>query len=215
MVIAVLCGLVAPPALADFSGNTRFAGSLQWEDGLFATASWADSATRIQWWVSENLDGTYHYKYQFNVDAKEFSHFIFEISDDFPKDGDFLNLITSDLSDPEVASYSVGGSNPGMPASMWGVKFDTDRDDTEWTIEFDVTRSPMWGNVYAKDGRDGGTEVYLYNQGFLGVGSIDRYAEFAPGAYIAVPNHFVPVPGAVLLGMLGLGYAGMKLRKHA
>jgi len=25
----------------------------------------------------------------------------------------------------------------------------------------------------------------------------------------------VPVPGAVLLGMLGLSFAGMKLRKHA
>lgn len=98
---------------------------------------------------------------------------------------------------------------------MYGIKFDTLMNSTFWTIEFDVTRSPMWGNIYAKDGKDGGEQVYFYNTDFLSVGTIlDRHALESPGAFIAVPNHFVPVPGAVLLGFLGLGYAGMRLRRE-
>jgi hypothetical protein len=36
-----------------------------------------------------------------------------------------------------------------------------------------------------------------------------------PGDWIRVVTHATPVPGAFLLGMLGLSVAGVKLRKHA
>ena len=44
------------------------------------------------------------------------------------------------------------------------------------------------------------------------------YSHYLDGgdAYIAVPDTaYVPVPGAVILGLLGLGAAGIKLRKFA
>ncbi len=212
--IGIACACLAAPALADLYGGS-LSGS-----GITGTGAWATNA-EITWKVTQNTDGTWHYNYVFSAPAKEFSHFIFEISNDFPISGDFLNLSTQGLEDPKIGWWSAGDgqSNPGMPAPMFGVKFDTmdEWDFTFWTIDFDITRSPMWGNVYAKDGKmPGGTpEVYLYNTDFLKVGEIlDRYALESPGAFIAVPNHFVPVPGAVLLGFLGLGYAGMRLRRE-
>ena len=60
----------------------------------------------------------------------------------------------------------------------------------------------MEGDFYTK----GGPDTYAYNSGF---GTLD-------GANIPVPNsHYVPVPGAVLLGLLGLGAAGIKLRRFS
>jgi len=200
----VACGCLTVPAIADL-----YSGSLTAGAGLTGTGPWADSAA-VTWTVTQNLDGTWHYKYEISAEAKNFSHFIFEISNDFPNVGDLLNLDTGGLTGPVLGTYSSsdGSSNPGMPAPMYGIKFDT---------VAELTRSPMWGNIYAKDGKDGGkdgVEVYFYNTDFLSVGTIlDRHALESPGAFIAVPNHFVPVPGAVLLGFLGLGYAGMKLRR--
>jgi hypothetical protein len=58
----------------------------------------------------------------------------------------------------------------------------------------------MEGDFYTK----GGPDTYAFNSGF---GILD-------GDNILVPNsHYVPVPGAVLLGLLGLGAAGIKLRR--
>lgn len=49
---------------------------------------------------------------------------------------------------------------------------------------------------------------YVVGPGPLAVGNFDR-------AYIETTITLVPVPGAVLLGLLGLSVAGMKLRRRA
>ena len=92
-----------------------------------------------------------------------------------------------------------------MPGEIKGIKFPGS--GTQLVLSFYSDRAPMWGSFYAKDGTDGSNDVYAYNSGFSGVGS----------DFIAVPDTTttVPVPGAVLLGMLGLAVAGSKLRKFA
>jgi hypothetical protein len=73
----------------------------------------------------------------------------------------------------------------------------------------------MWGDFYAVDGKkpakngDPSVIPYAYNKGF----GIDAFID--DGQHIAVPDTVVPVPGAVLLGILGIGVAGIKLRKFA
>ena len=70
--------------------------------------------------------------------------------------------------------------------------------------------APTWGDFYAKDGKDnhGTIDVYAYNTNFGADNNSTLYK-------VAVPDTktVVPVPGAVLLGRLGLSAAGRKLRR--
>lgn len=223
--VACLIGLaiLAPPALAGL--NTLSKGSLTTtnDGGLTGTESWA-TGTTIAWEVEATSGGAYRYTYTFTVQSKALSHIIFEVSKTFTAN-DFLGLILPDDAIWEGPKDFVPNSDPlktngGLPDVMRGVKVEGLAEDLEWTIQFDTMRMPMWGNFYAEDGQDGeGSEknlVYAYNTDFLNVGGVnDRYAEMSPGDFIAVPDTYVPVPGAVLLGLLGLSAAGIRLRKSA
>ena len=153
----------------------------------------------------------FHYKYTFTPqpDAPSWSHFILQVSDDDP-DGlpafdldnpmDFIGTGVFESEDPTL--YGSSPSNPGIPGTIFGIKYDITASGSGNTVEFDSYRLPMWGDFYTK----GGPDPFAYNSGF---GILD-------GANIPVPNsHYVPVPGAFLLGMIGLGAAGVKMRKFA
>jgi len=61
----------------------------------------------------------------------------------------------------------------------------------------------MWGSVEGPTGLGSGDPI----SSWVGAGLGSNYAIILSGAQC------VPVPGAILLGMLGLGVAGFKLRK--
>lgn len=73
----VACGCLTVPAIADL-----YSGSLTAEAGLTGTGPWADSAA-VTWTVTQNLDGTWHYKYEISAEAKNSSHSYLDV-DDFP-----------------------------------------------------------------------------------------------------------------------------------
>jgi len=140
------------------------------------------------------------------------SHFIIQVSDpeqsasggllsfqlEYP---DFFNSNRSPSEPEDPSLYEADSSNPHLAAAIYGIKFQGD--GTSWTLTFESLRNPMEGSFYAVDGKVPGAEVYAYNSGLAG-----------GDAWIPVPNaSYVPVPGAALLGMLGLSYAGVKLRK--
>jgi hypothetical protein len=97
-------------------------------------------------------------------------------------------------------TFGTSSSNPGLPAgaSIFGVKFDSMPDDVT-VISFDSLRAPMWGDLYAKDGKVAGTSIenYAYNQGLA---SHTAYNE--ANFYVAVPDTVgsnVPEPGSWLM----------------
>jgi hypothetical protein len=226
---AVRCFVAAAIVLVGLAGSTCFAdlflgssGDLTWnitEDEIVAGLVWDDVSTKVTWDVDPidiDVDGAtdyYHYAYTFTAPSPgSLSHFILEVSPEF-ETGDFWNL-TSGLGFEGPDGYGPGDpANPGIPGGIWGLKFAdsfTQNPTTgafEWS--FDSTRVPVWGDFYAK----GGSENYAYNSGFM---VADPTTLSGDGMHIAVPDTYkVPVPGAVLLGILGLGVVGLKLRKYA
>ena len=72
----------------------------------------------------------------------------------------------------------------------------------------EVTNGPLYYQAFDVDAT-GLNDYFLH---------VDLYTEYNNAIKFAPPSHdlqHVPVPGAVLLGILGLGVAGVKLRKFA
>ncbi|OHB76349.1 MAG: hypothetical protein A2Z25_21165 [Planctomycetes bacterium RBG_16_55_9] len=197
----LLVGLSVPRCHADL-----YSGSITYGDGLFATEAWADPTTTLSWGVTA-VDSFWHYEYTFTVPKKDLKHAIIEVSDTFEE---------SDLKNPDPATYELdtyhpGKYNPGLPGDIYGLKFEDFEDDTTmWTWSFDSTRAPVWGDFYAKDGKVCKNYVYAYNSGFLVEPDVET-------GHISVPDTttVVPVSPAALLSLIGLSFAGLKLRKLA
>ena len=213
----VLVGFSGTPCVADFipmDPGDVLSDTLTVGDGeIVAGGSWA-SGTELYYEVTRPSDPTapLHYLYTFTASGSpDLSHFILEVS------GAVEGLAAFTLTSPDYLNgpttgetllddYSSGGSNPsGDTWEMFGIKFGDmfGTSGSPWTIEFDSYRLPMKGSFYSK----GGDDSFAYNP---------YLAESPDGAYILVPDtSYVPVPTAVLLGILGLGVVGIKLRKYA
>jgi hypothetical protein len=214
--ITVMCSVVATPAFADL-----FSGSLSYSAGTIVAGpiggSWQNSPLPVITWDVDPVDigapgvDYFHYAYTFTAHEGQgggLSHLILEVSADISLDeiwGLTPGTLTIATDSPKI--YGSSTANPGIPGDIYGIKiqsFTNDGDNT-WAVSFDSTRVPVWGDFYAK----GGSINYAYNVGFL----VEPDVEFG---HIAVPDSTtVPVPGAVILGLLGMGIAGLKLRKYA
>jgi hypothetical protein len=199
----------------DAYGNSLISGTLPSNSlGLTVGGDWTVQTTAFSWDLSRDLIGgvevgPWHYSYTFTADnVPSLSHFVIEVSSDITGGvvGPFTLAPPDYLNGPdaEMKTYtSADSSNPSASGDTWsiyGIKFeDFSASETSWTMTFDSWRNPMWGSFYAKAGSDS----YAYNTGLAG-----------GDAFVAIPDtSYVPVPGAVLLGMLGLGVAGVKLRR--
>jgi hypothetical protein len=196
--------------------TTLYEGSLTWVSPngttIFATGAWADDTTSLSWKISTTSDPEWLlYSYTWTTTAKELSHIILEVSDLADSD-DFKDFDPAlvELSYPKsYSSTGSSGSNPNMPASgIWGIKFDTGYDTTNYSFSFLSNRDAMWGDFYAKDGNDG--PVYAYNAGFGKEWDGNSGWVMVPDTKYYTPPPQVPIPGAVwllgsgLLGLLGL-----------
>ncbi|MDI9432746.1 MAG: hypothetical protein QM570_13605 [Planctomycetota bacterium] len=215
VLLFMIAVFAAAPAWADIPiapGGT-VDGTLTYDDGITATGKWATEGTKLDFSVTRPADGgplTYSYTFwapstQPGVPA--LSHIDIQVSGDtdgglpaFSIDNamDFINSAGYELGKEVYHIDSTSGqiSDTWTDEAIKGIRFDEMFDDSEsWTVEFQSYRLPMWGGFFAKGGQS-----TAYNT-FTGT--------------VAVPNAtYVPVPGAALLGFLGFGWAGLKLRKR-
>lgn len=210
-----------------------YSGSLTSENGLTGTGFWANNA-EITWLVKDvgvtTLNNEqvmlWNYSYTLTVEGKDISHTIIEVSDNFSD----INILGGVSTDPTVhldsfsldnySSTAQGGSNPGMPDSIRGIKVDVSGDTKILTWSFNSNIAPVWGDFYAKDGKTDQKDVYLHNTG-LTSNDTDPTTPVDPFAigYIEVTDHIVvpdsvalleeegpsiPEPGTAILGALGL-----------
>lgn len=229
LLAAVSIFIVSLPfvCVADLIGS----GTLYFSDGgILAGDGWANSGTTFSYHVSQAVPGgPILYSYTFTGINKDLSHLDIGVStayDDLPAFSssnpmDYfggpagLNVLTGNDAtyDPYVdddVTYPVNLERylrfelPKDAGGVWPTWVQTDGDT--WTMSFYSYRLPIETDFYAKDGYDQGTEqwAFAFNSGLI----------LDDGAKILGPDTaYVPVPGAILLGFLGLGYAGMKLRK--
>ncbi len=191
-----------------------YTGSRSSTNGMTGTTPWSSNPGIKVTWNITTSGPTFHYLYNLTVPSKDFSHAIFELSDNItPENIDSLifnmkvNGVSRSVPDPTLfVPGGMGNSNPGLPADIYGIKIELT--GTAVSIAFDSLRAPMWGDFYAKDGKSGNHFVYAYNTGFgtdPGLGTTN----FTP--WIAVPDTKVRVPEPttylLLLTALGFGLA--------
>jgi hypothetical protein len=210
---ALLACLVLLGALSSVSRADTYSGSLSYNAGLYTQGVWNAPGTAIEWCVTDNTT-SWHYKYTLTAAAQNISHLIIEVSPTFTA----ADIKNSTLS-YDLDTYSSANGNPDMPSAMWGLKWNFGT-STTMTVEFDSDRAPVWGDFYSKDGKAPQSDTFnvAYNLGF-GNPDTDPAVAIGNGSvrdHILVPDttSVLPLPGAVILGLLGMGTAGMRLRKR-
>lgn len=177
--------------------------------GMYATGGWGNGDAELSYSVSES-GGIWTYLYQWETESKALSHIIFGVSPTFGQ----WNILPGTTAGWELGTFSSaqGNSNVGIPGSLYGLKFGGTSTEEKFVIVSD--RAPMCGNFYAKDGRDGGQDVYAYNTAFSN-GMLDclSYADY--DGYILVPDTRTRVPEPGTMALLGIGMLGLLYRKKS
>jgi hypothetical protein len=194
--------------------------------GLVATAGWNNSSTFFDWTVTDtgltDANGyiIWQYDYEFKVPRKDISHLILQVSNTASSnDFTFAAYDPSKQTLDTYSSTSQGNSNPGMPDAMYGIKFESGSNGLDYVISFTTWRSPVWGDFYAKDGKDRGVDVYAYNAGFtsgdqdLGKAHFDILVPDTKGTTPDPGPTPVPEPSSLILigsGIIALGLASRR-----
>ena len=213
-------------SIATGAWATSYTGSILSDATLIATDGWAGGGGTLSWTVDNTTNpGYWTYNYTFTVAQKGISHVIIEVSENFGKNDIISASSGIDPDAPKTyfppSPSHPGEDNPGMPGDLYGIKWNTPASlanlSFQWTIVTD--RAPMWGDFYAKDGKDnqGQIDVYAYNINF-GQSTNASIGDGNAGGWALVPDTTViPEPATMLLlgsGLIGLaGFARRRFKK--
>jgi hypothetical protein len=125
------------------------------------SGNWPYSFT-ISWDITYDLNALiWHYEYNLSITKKDIGHFILELTDTTQYD-DITNIfINGNSATVEGPKSWTNAGNQSIPNSFYGIKFDQGGSSVSYS--FDTTLDPVWGNFYAKGGKDHGNFINAYN----------------------------------------------------
>ena len=155
--------------------GTMYSGEITFDSGHLVaptvdsvTNQWGSSGVKLSWEVSDNMDGTWHYKYVFDHSdiSPNTSHMLFDISANV----DDIDLILNASGGTPKLEQGGDSSNPGLPGNFENAFKMDGTTGTTTTVEWDIARLPTWGDFYAKGGSaqgSGNNFGAAWNSGFL------------------------------------------------
>jgi hypothetical protein len=211
---------------------TTYAGSLSnTTGGIVANGNWGygSNVTYLEWqvdkvWYNPINGWAWKYNYHFVHPAGDTSHFLLEVSQNFTLD----DMLAYQGDTPVVAAPQWwnpgdnGNSNPGLPGSIYAIKFQKDPWSSDNTLSFWCRRDPIWGDFYSKDGVAGHHgDNTAWNAGFLADDPSDGPSDGSVNNHLLVPDTDfkdigdVPEPTSLLLISTGLlGMLGLRLKRR-
>jgi hypothetical protein len=205
ILIAVVCASIATPAMADMYGFYCITDK--------ASAVDAAAASQLSVNITQVAADPTKVAFTFKNDVGTPC----SITDIYFYDGVLVNFKSVSIDQSDGVYYPADGeASPGhLPDydPKLGVLYSTDSTKPatgvnvlgEWiTLTYTLQNGVSFDGVL--DGLEDGTIV-------IGV-HVTAFADGGSASFLATPS-VVPIPGAVLLGMLGLGTAGLRLRRTA
>lgn len=241
-VLAILTLLVSASHGAIYTGSLASdygSGNSTGADGLLLGAgAWVNDSgesdwvpAQLEWEVSHTdiLGAPWLYHYKITVYEGALSHLIVEASDLFSYADMFDEMSDPDFEGTEIKTHYPpgegpgGNAQPGMPDSVYGIKFDDFEEPSGGgnvkvvNLWFKSFRGPVWGDLYIKGGKKYGS---AWNAGFV-VPDSDPDPFAYPASCGSVLDHLlVPdtyttyqvVPEPTTMTFLGLCLGGLFVR---
>lgn len=203
VVVAALATLAIGPAIA-----VTYVGQLNSPIGISGGGAWVNPGSVSLTWVisrDDSLTGPWTYNYTLSAPIGPIQHWILELTPGVTS-SDIFN-ITPGVQTQIRWFEADDPSTPGMPAPIYGINFQNINQLTH-TVSFQTFIEPVWGDFYARDGVDGGTDNFAFNSSFAVPDPDFPPTNCSVDCKVLRPDRqvgpVIPEPSSVMLGFMGL-----------